>query len=1338
MRHLLAGLMAVAASAASCATFPLEWNASYRTDVPYEVEMFPSRVGAESFRVKADGKYLKADQFAGKAPGSVALRFNVPRGTKSLVCETAKRGRPPCDSSKIDNLFAGALDPSNIGRWRLGGGIRASVIDGGICFRGTDVKPGGRYVTYTVDVPEGLAGMPVMQEMDLRSTAKLVWGGKAHIRQLDAKGNALPESVADVRWTSHMRPPRKLAAYRDEGHIHPEAKKLMVELELRTLGATYDDYGQKISDRSVCLPSLEVTRLAVRPAERLPFPKWNDSFFGGGVSGKPGDASMRLGGQDGNAMFYQLTSRGSWTESVQFREESSRYFPAGAGTVEAWFRPDWAAVESRRKAKDWAVRPVVLFEAYQGYRAAQLLQGQGAMMQLRYRHDEKSLSLDMKDWNGHSYSKTWQGTEFGIPDAAWSHVALQWTPKGVAQVFINGSLKATLPIPEYEAIPIGDESIKNVNDLWAMEFYLGSSCVSTRKRSEVSKDWPLFEGCADNLRVSSGCRYGGDFIPSKEFKVDSDTRALFTFDRAFDGVSGGGFGFIPASILSLADRVDHRLMVDGRPVQYYPAENLPENDPAKVLNIINYPVMPKVSEYRSSRKLLVKTATLAAGDKMRLSCGNTAYPEWVEFENTSKSDQVLYPILVGKGRLDPRSFGDLADSLAIGDMSDKDKANRVFQYVLSASDYFMNHQLCFSAGADAPHSACYEAMIMLNSYCRFECGPLNNLTANLFATVAMCPAAQTGGYGHSFEEVFFDGKNHIYDLSAQKFFPAMDNETASYLKEAGDQPGIFNRIGSDSDSFIRKSTRGHRAQDPSYQERVAMVLNPGERFRVWYSNNGRMNNLQTWRKSGVYGSTGLSLDEYNFAAVAGADEGKSWIKRMDRIFPHYSTGVITFDGAPPEKSPALERVEPDSFCYRVRSCYPIVWGEYAAWRRDGSSIGLELSTDFGKTFRPIPMGKDGVSRLEYRVKGRHDYLLRVKAPLADVARLLARTDGEVNSRTYPGWVEPGENELTFKAERGVNAKVTVAWSEPSKEIVISGGAYSGTIPGRERQLALVDPSVPLTLGVSGVSEGAKVKCFGRLRATLSGGRLTLAYDADSPLAMRRGDDLEAWYASGDPAAPKRSEFPTVAGVEISDCGSVKRLTVIVSPNARLLTPGDAVLKPGAELKAADADSVQDRIWFTSGSGIATFPFPKLPAGKYAVFALARFASHPDSRQCTVDIVNPDPGGNGGEKSFTVARYINGNEDYLKANYARKGERARWKWDTVNLIGKQYGQTTYSGWIIRALDFPETDHVDMRIPWNSSEGVELAAVLLLPDPDLECRADLRKVLFGLNCDPFLVR
>ena len=533
---------------ASAASFPLEWNVTYRTDVPYEVELNPAKLGANAFQVKADGRSIKVAQFAGKMPGTLTLRFTVPAGTRTLVCETLKGEGSLCDSSKIENLFAGALDAANLGRWELGEGVKAEAIPGGIRFRGTNTSSGGRNASYTVDLPEGLAGMPVIQEMDLKSVAKLTWGGRARIRQLDADGNVLPESVADGRWTTHMRPPQKLAAYRDEGHIHPRAKKLRVEFELRTLGATYDDYGLKITDPSVRLPALEVTRLAVRRAERLPFPKWDDSFFAAGVSGKPGDTAMRFGGDNGKAMFYQLTSRGSWTDSVQFREERDRYFPAGAGTVEAWFKPDWAAAEARRKSRGAATRPIILFEAYQGYRAAQCKQGVGPMLQLRYRPVEKILSLLMRDWNGHRYEKSWAKERFEIPDGVWTHIAVQWTPGGEAQVFLGGRRKAALPIPEYEAIPIGDKEQKNVNDLWAMEFFLGAGCQAARLASKVPEGYPLFEGAADNLRVSTGCRYKGDFEPAKAFRLDDDTRALFTFDRAFDGVSGGGFGFIPASI----------------------------------------------------------------------------------------------------------------------------------------------------------------------------------------------------------------------------------------------------------------------------------------------------------------------------------------------------------------------------------------------------------------------------------------------------------------------------------------------------------------------------------------------------------------------------------------------------------------------------------------------------------------------------------------------------------------------------------------------------------------------------------------------------------------------
>ena len=40
--------------------------------------------------------------------------------------------------------------------------------------------------------------------------------------------------------------------------------------------------------------------------------------------------------------------------------------------------------------------------------------------------------------------------------------------------------------------------------------------------------------------------------------------------------------------------------------------------------------------------------------------------------------------------------------------------------------------------------------------------------------------------------------------------------------------------------------------------------------------------------------------------------------------------------------------------------------------------------------------------------------------------------------------------------------------------------------------------------------------------------------------------------------------------------------------------------------------------------------------------------------------------------------------------------------------------------------------------DPGSGVEMAAVLVVPDPDLELRLDMRKILSGLNCDPIRIR
>ena len=154
------------------------------------------------------------------------------------------------------------------------------------------------YATFEVPVPESLAGKGVVQEIEVTSRAKLVWGGVVKIEQLDGNGNVLPETLCDIRWTSHMRPPEKTALYVDEGHVHPRAKRLRASFELRPLTTAFDDYGRPIKDKSILLPALEVSRLEVRAAEPLPFPKWNDEFFAPGVSGRADDFALRSGGPD--------------------------------------------------------------------------------------------------------------------------------------------------------------------------------------------------------------------------------------------------------------------------------------------------------------------------------------------------------------------------------------------------------------------------------------------------------------------------------------------------------------------------------------------------------------------------------------------------------------------------------------------------------------------------------------------------------------------------------------------------------------------------------------------------------------------------------------------------------------------------------------------------------------------------------------------------------------------------------------------------------------------------------------------------------------------------------
>ena len=1311
--------------------FPLEWNSTYRTDVPYEVDVNPAKLGAEVFTVFADGKPLATERFKGKLPGNVTLRFSVPEGVKGLRvkgmstdgdvrCPSARStdGDVRCPSKPATNHqplttdpFSEALKPVNICRWKLGKGMTMAAGEGGLVVTArqpSEKKPRGAtdVATYTVDLPPDWAGKPVVQEISVENMAKLVLGGRCCIEQLDEKGDVLPESVADVRWTSHMRPPNKLMEYRDEGHIHLKARKLRFYVSVANGSAEFDAYGYPIKDPSMTRGKLAIRRLSVRVAEQLPFPKWNDRFFGEGVSGVPGDTSFKLGGALHQGLFYQATSRAGWTQKFEFKNDSWRTFPAQGGTVEAWFR----------RTGD-AAKPLPLFEANQSYSAATHFRGRGSVLRVDYRVADKTFLVGLIDTKGKTFSGEAKGVD--LPEGVWMHVALQWQPGGKAELFVGGRKRCEMALDGFVAPDPANRKIKDFNDEWATEFYFGTDFKTARNSDEGRGLY--FEGEGDELRVSSVPRYTGDFKPVKKPAVDEKTCAYFSFDRRFDGVMGTGFGFIPASVRADEDRVEHVLKVstdedvrcpsgDGRSnrphfssLQYYPEEILPENDPEVVFNTLNYPVLPSDADFAFAKTTKTKTFKVKTGDRVSVKAGEKAYPLYTEFRNISESEPLVYPILVAEGRLDPRSFGDLADSLGLDKLTDREKVNRVFQYMLSASDYYANHQLHYAPDSNDPKQATYQAMVVLNSYCGFECGPLNNMTANMMATVAGCAAGVTGGYGHEFEQVFFDGKNHIYDLSAQKFFPAFDNETSAYLKEMGDQPGLKQRRFKYPDHFIRKGSRGCWVNGVGYCEKFAMTVNPGERLRILYSNRARANNLQSKARGGLYGGD-LQPWEWDYGSVQGGDNAKTWVARKDRIFNHRSAAVLSFDGRPTAKNPAFA-ASGDGFVYRVKSCYPVTYGEYAAYLKDGRTAALELSTDGGKTYRPLKPDGDGVVRSEYLVKARTGYFIRVKAPMSAVTRFTALTEGEVNPRTYPGWVmKGGATAFQFKAEPNSKAEVTVAWQEPAKAIVVEKTAKWGTIPGCEHEIVQVDPAKPLALKVSGAGTEAKAVAKGALSAKLENGVLTLAYDPKKRRALPRGSD--------DPEP--RDEFPQFAAVDIVDGSAVKTVAVLVSPDARL-----AVVQP---TEIADKK--------------VSVKIDEIPAGKYAVFALGRFDIDP---QGVVGFVYAGPFAGKrpkDRKSLYACRARNVTDEYLKAKFGQGKGRARWKWGMI-VEGHGLKISSNSGSDYAVLDLPKTDHVDFALPWKNREDekVEIGAVLLVPNPGRDFVFEARQFLFGYNCDPF---
>ena len=1279
----MAAAIAHAAQSAPSTAFPLEWNATWPTDRPYEIVLDRGKIAkmtglaAERLRVEADGRRVDTVLLPGAVPSQAVLRFDVPHGTKSLRCACAERELPVSGTAATDNLMADSLcDPS---AWKCADALCGSAPDG--IELSAAVNRNG-VASRQFACPPQAAGKPAIFEIELENLSRFAWGGKILLWQTNGR-KILPETVVDSRWISHVRPPGRRFRIRAEGRIHPQAKFIRVEIRLPGKPPGFDPSGRPFTDGADLSARLLVSCMALRVGETIPFPGHADGFFAEDAEDGRG-ASLRFDGS--RAFWYQTRSLAAWGLGTQVTDEQDAFFPFADGTVEAWFRPGWQERDART---------FTLFEAAQdglgGTLGTQAATPLGRMLALEYTPASGSWRLFFRDVRRREFQGTSAPNAFRIPSGEWSHVAVQWSSGGEGEVYVNGRRALTVDLKGMRVADMRNAKSRP-NDMSPATCRLGASFLAIPPEGGDSPGHPFYVGAADAWRVSTGLRYAGEFRPERMLRTDGRTRAFFGFNRSFDGISGGGLGFIPGSMFAPEGRESGTVRTAGGTFEYHPGALQPDTDPDIALDRLNFPRLPGPNDFSAARRNRSEAFMLESGGTAAVQAADGAIADWVEIANEGPAP-LACPILLNVGEIDPRSFSGIRETLGLDGLDDREKADRIFRYAVRSMDYFGASVLTFDRGGDTARGLSNDALLHLNSYCGFECRMLNILLSSMFTLAGDMPSGLMAGYRHTFEQVFYGGRNRLYDLSLQRFVPSFRNDEVASLGEIENEPGELRRCGVDYARYVRSGTRETYASGPVAGRSMGIVLNPGERFRAWFANDGTFNDLQSRPRSGV--GCGPDPDDMRHAThgIAASGSRRTAIRRTDRVFPEFANGFISFDGAPASVNPAFSQADGAGFSYSVESPYPVVAACYRATRRDGSTVPLEMSTDGGATFRPLSAG-----RVTYAVRARHAYLVRVAAPMQDVARFEAETEVLLNPRVMTGRIRPGANRFTFRAESGGKARVSVGWREPSRRIGIVGGLFHGAIPGCERQTVLLAPGGRAEFALSGASPSTAAG-FGGVEAKIANGRLEIA-------------DL----------AP--TSAPRIAGVEIRDGECSRTLGVIVAADARLVSAKDARVADGARLLAAGGDSPQPRILFPAASpgARATFSFPALPAGRYRIYLLDRFDSRPERLNEKPLCMVLD----GGRRIVGVGSPAARAYNFAKARFGREGERANWKWDVK-------WEFSIAGSRPESFDMPAFDSIECAVT-GTCEAVELAGALVVPEPPVPFSRGLAGTLLGLNCQP----
>ena len=399
-----------------------------------------------------------------------------------------------------------------------------------------------------------------------------------------------------------------------------------------------------------------------------------------------------------------------------------------------------------------------------------------SVLQIYYAPATHQFHIIRADSDGH---QTEQLADAPLLPGQWHHVAYTWDPTANRQeLFLDGASILSHAADPISAIDITD--LGSSKQLPGRVWFGQSNFVAGTDKS--------LHGRMDEVRISDGIRYTGPFQPQRTpFTLDQNTRALFHFDGRTTGLIANDRGHIEGTLLSPASPQSGELTYEKEgsgqtlEAQWIPKDVPDDVNPLKLFQVNFYhPLAP--GEFSGSSIDHHAVLHLSPGQSAAIDCKNQPRMDWVEVRCPDDGSPLLRPFVAKPGEVDPRTMQSLLASLNVSSLPvGRARADAIFKFLVAHNDYFWTTVQDIRASGEISDPG-EEVPVYLNSYPEFGCGEQNHMVRDCFLAAGMS-ADSTHGSQHVFEQVFFDGSWHIYDLFARMFFPrAMERVPRRYLK----------------------------------------------------------------------------------------------------------------------------------------------------------------------------------------------------------------------------------------------------------------------------------------------------------------------------------------------------------------------------------------------------------------------------------------------------------------------------------------------------------------------------------------------------------------------------